>query len=218
MKALILVDVQNDFLPGGALGVPESDAILPLINEMVHYPFDLIIATNDWHPSDHGSFASNHQGKKIGDHIQLGGLDQILWPIHCVQGTWGSEFGPNWDTTQVDKIIYKGTDPLIDSYSIFYDNGHRKTTGLEIYLRDKGVKDIFIAGLTTEYCVLYSVLDAIQLGFRPYVILDACRGVNLQPQDSEKAIEKMRKAGAILLSFKDVKELLENDQKGHPSL
>ena len=217
VKALILVDLQNDFLPGGALGVPEGDAIIPLINEMVHYPFDLIVATNDWHPSDHGSFASNHQGKKVGDHIQIAGLDQILWPIHCVQGTWGSEFAPGWDFTQVDKVIYKGTDPLIDSYSTFYDNGHRKSTGLEIYLKDKGVTDIYIAGLTTEYCVTYTVLDAIQLGFRPYVIIDACRGVNLKPDDSEKAIDKMRKAGASLLSFKDLKGLLDADSKGYKS-
>lgn len=214
VKALIVVDVQNDFVPGGSLGVPEGDLIIPLINELVHYPFDLIIATNDWHPQEHGSFATNHQGKKPGDHIQLGGLDQILWPPHCVQATWGAEFAPGWDTTQIDKIIYKGTDPLIDSYSIFYDNGHRKTTGLEIYLREKGVHEIYLAGLTTEYCIAYSVLDALQLGFRPYVILDACRGVNLQTGDTQKAIQKMEKAGAIILSFKEVKDLLDKDRKG----
>ena len=104
-KALILVDIQNDFLPGGALAVPEGNAIIPLVNEMMHYPFDLIVATKDWHPSDHGSFASNHEGLEVGDHMQLGGLDQILWPVHCVQGTWGSEFAPGWDMTQIDKVI-----------------------------------------------------------------------------------------------------------------
>lgn len=213
-KALILVDIQNDFLPGGALAVSDGDAIIPLINEMIHYPFDVIVATNDWHPSDHGSFASNHADKKVGDHMQLGGLDQILWPVHCVQGTWGAEFAPGWDITEIDKVFYKGTDPLIDSYSTFFDNGHRKTTGLEIYLRDKGVTDVFIAGLTTEYCVTYSVLDALQLGFRPFVIVDACRGVNLEPNDVEIALETMRRAGAILLSFKDLKELMDADRKG----
>lgn len=214
MKALVLVDIQNDFLPGGALAAPEGDKILPLINEMVHYPFDLIVATKDLHPQEHGSFAANHEGKQVGDHIQLGGFDQILWPVHCVQGSKGAEFAPGWDTTQVDKVIYKGTDPLIDSYSTFYDNGHRKSTGLEIYLKGKGVKEIFLAGLTTEYCVTYSALDALKLGFRVYVIVDACKPVNLGPQDEEIALQTMRRAGAILLSFKDLKEILELDRKG----
>lgn len=217
-KALLIVDLQNDFVPGGALAVPDGDQIVPLIREMIHYPFDVIVATKDWHPADHGSFASNHEGKKVGDHIQLGGLDQILWPVHCVQGTWGAEFASGWDLTEVDKVLYKGVDPFIDSYSTFYDNGHRRTTGLEIYLREKGVTEIYIAGLTTEYCVAYSVLDALQLGFRPFVIVDACRGVNLKPDDTEKALATMRKAGAILLSFKDLKGLLDADRKGHAEL
>lgn len=217
-KALILVDIQNDFLPGGALAVPEGDAIIPLVNEMIHYPFDLIVATKDWHPSDHGSFASNHEGMAAGDHIQLGGLDQILWPAHCVQGTWGSEFAPGWDLTQIDKVIYKGTDPLIDSYSTFFDNGHRKSTGLETYLREKGISEIFIAGVTTEYCVTYSALDALKLGFRAYVIADACRGVNLEPHDADIALSTLRRAGAVLLSFKDLKDLLDADRKGRQEL
>jgi len=214
VKALLLVDIQNDFLPGGAFGVRKSDLIIPLINEMVHYPFDVIVATKDWHPSDHGSFASNHEGKKPGDHINLGGLDQILWPAHCIQGTWGSEFGPNWDTTSIDKVFYKGTDPLIDSYSAFYDNGHRKATELEVYLRSKGVNEVFIAGLVTDYCVKYSTLDALALGFHPYVIADACHGANLNPGDAEKALAVMREAGAVILSFKDLKGLLEAEDKG----
>ena len=218
MRALLLVDLQNDFLPGGALAVKEGNAILPLINEMIHYPFDLIVATKDWHPHEHGSFAHNHEGKKPGDHINLGGLDQILWPAHCVQGTWGSEFASGWDTTIIDKVIYKGTDPLIDSYSTFYDNGHRKSTGLEDYLRDKGIKEIYIAGLATDYCVKYSALDALQLGFRPYIIVDACRGVNLQADDVEKALATMREGGAVLLSFKDLKGLLEAEDKGYQVL
>lgn len=218
MKVLLLVDIQNDFLPGGALAVKNGDAILPIINEIVHYPFDLIVATKDWHPNDHGSFANNHEGKNLGDHINLGGLDQVLWPAHCVQGTWGSEFAPGWDSSTVDKVIYKGTNPLIDSYSAFYDNGHRQSTGLENYLREKGIKEIFIAGLTTDYCVKYTALDALELGFRPYVIADACQGVNLQPGDAEKAIQEMQTAGAILLSFKDLKDLLEAEDKGHQAL
>lgn len=214
MRALLLVDLQNDFFSGGALPVKEAEAILPLINELVHYPFDLIVTTKDWHPPDHGSFASNHEGKKVGELINLGGLEQILWPAHCVQGSMGSEFAPGWETAAVDKVIYKGTDPLIDSYSTFYDNGHRKTTGLENYLREKGINELFIAGLATDYCVKYSVLDALELGFHTYLIVDACRGVNLHFQEAEKALEEMRKRGAILLSFKDLKDVLDEMDKG----
>lgn len=213
MKALILVDLQNDFMPGGALAVPQGDEIIPLINELVHYPFDLIIATKDWHPADHGSFASNHR-KKVGEHIQLAGIDQILWPVHCLQGSLGAEFAPGWDTTTIDRVIYKGTNPLIDSYSTFFDNEHLQSTGLEDYLREKGAKDLFIAGLVTEYCVKYSVLDAIQLGFHPYVIVDACRGINLNPGDTEAALQVMRAAGAILLPFNEVKSWLDLENKG----
>lgn len=214
MKALILVDVQNDFMPGGSLGVKEGDEIVPLINELVHYPFDLIVATKDWHPHDHGSFAENH-GKNVGEHINLAGIDQILWPTHCVQGMSGSEFAPGWDTTVIDKIFYKGTDPFIDSYSTFFDNGHRKSTGLEYYLREKGVSTLYFAGIATDYCVKYSVLDALQLGFTCCVVVDACRGVNLNPDDTHHAIAAMRTAGATILSFKDVVELMndENRQK-----
>lgn len=214
MKALLLVDIQNDFMPGGALAVKDGDAIVPLINAIIHYPFDLIVATKDWHPFDHASFATNHEGKKPGDRINLGGLDQILWPPHCIQLSKGAEFAPGWDTTVIDKIIYKGTDPLVDSYSTFYDNGHRISTGLENYLRGKGVSQVFIAGLSTDYCVKYSVLDALQLGFQTFVIVDACKGVNLASIDSEKALEVMRDGGAVLLSFKDLKNLLEAEEKG----
>ena len=214
MKALLLVDLQNDFLPGGALAVHEGNQIIPLINEMIHYPFDIVVATKDWHPPDHGSFFNNHEGKKHGDHILLGGLDQILWPAHCVQGTWGSEFAPGWDCTEIDKVIYKGTEPLIDSYSTFYDNGFRKSTGLETYFKEKNIKDIFIAGLATEYCVTYSVIDALQLGFRVFVIVDACRGINLEPNDVEIALARMSRAGAALISFKDLNDLMEEKRKG----
>lgn len=206
--------MQNDFLPGGALGIKKANEIIPLLNEVIRYPFDVIVASKDWHPADHGCFASNHEGKKQGDHINLGGLDQILWPVHCVQGSWGAEFAPNWDTTKIDKVIYKGTNPLIDSYSTFYDNGHGKSTGLENYLEDRGIKEIFILGLATDYCVKYSVLDALKLGFRVYVVADVCKGVNLQPEDSEKALALMHQWGAVLLSVKDLQDLLEGENKG----
>lgn len=212
MKALLLVDLQNDFLPGGALAVKNGDAIFPIINEIIHYPFDLVVASKDWHPSEHTSFATNHQGKKAGDIMQLAGVEQILWPAHCVQGTSGSEFAPGWDSTVVDKVIHKGTDYLIDSYSIFYDNGHRRSTGLENYLRDQGAKDLFFAGLATDYCVKYSVLDALQLGFNVFVVVDACRGVDLHPDDSKHALEEMQRRGAALLSVKVLKELLVSQE------
>lgn len=214
MIALLLIDIQNDFMPEGKLPVRHGNEIIPLINEIVHYPFDLIIASKDWHPAEHLSFANNHEGKQPGDHINLGGLDQILWPAHCVQSTNGAEFAPGWDSTEVDKVIYKGTDSLIDSYSAFFDNGHRKSTGLEEYLKAKNVKDVFIAGLATDYCVKYSVLDALQFGFQPYVIIDACQGVELDSGDIERAIFIMREKGAIFLSFKDLKDLLEKKRKG----
>jgi len=213
MKALLLVDIQNDFLPGGALAVPKADHIIPLIQEMVHYPFDLIIAIKDWHPMKHESFINNHLNKKKGDVINLGGVQQILWPAHCVQGTWGAEFAPGWDTTQVDKVIYKGENVGIDSYSAFFDNAERIKTGLEDYLKANSVKELYIAGLATDYCVKYSVLNAIQLGFKPYVIADACRGVNLNPSDSHAAFLLMQKAGAILLPFQDLKGTLEGQNK-----
>ena len=210
MNALLLIDIQNDFLPGGALPAPHGDEIIPLVNEMIHYPFDLIVATKDWHPASHESFANNH-GMQPGEHVNLGGVDQILWPAHCIEGTLGAEFAPGWDSIDIDKVIYKGTDPYIDSYSAFFDNGHEKSTGLDAYLKDKGVRDIFIAGLVTDYCVKYTVLDALQLGFHPFVIIDACRGVNLKPDDSQQAFIVMLKAGAVLLHFKDLKDLLDEE-------
>jgi nicotinamidase/pyrazinamidase len=203
MKTLILVDIQNDFLPGGSLPVKEGDKIIPLIRELVQAPFDLIVATKDWHPPSHGSFADNH-GKHPGKHVNLDGIDQILWPRHCVQDSWGAEFASGWDTSRVEKVIYKGTDPHIDSYSTFFDNAHLKSTGLENFLRSRGVKEIYIAGLATDYCVKYSVLDAIQLGFEPHVIIDACRAVNLQPNDGKHALELMQKSGAGLTSFAEL--------------
>lgn len=203
MKALLLVDLQNDFMPGGALAVYKGDEIVPLVNRLLQEPFELIVATKDWHPPDHGSFADNHN-RNPGEHTKLAGLEQILWPRHCVQGSFGSEFAPGWDTTKIDKVIYKGLERDIDSYSTFFDNGHRRSTGLESYFKEKGITDIYMAGLATDYCVKYSALDALQLGFNVYVIIDGCRGVNLKPNDSKLALEVMSKAGAHLVSFTDL--------------
>lgn len=193
MRALILVDIQNDFLPGGSLAVADGDAVVSVANAVKH-GFDLVIATQDWHPPDHGSFASNNPGTKPGDVGELAGLPQVFWPDHCVQGSPGAQFHAELDLHGVT-IFRKGTDPTIDSYSGFFDNGHRKATGLGDFLNRQGVTDIFVLGLATDYCVKFTVLDAVELGFRVTLIEDGCRGVNLAPDDSAKAVAEMRSAG-----------------------
>jgi nicotinamidase-related amidase/8-oxo-dGTP pyrophosphatase MutT (NUDIX family) len=203
MKALVLVDLQNDFVPGGALPVPEGDAIVPLINQL-QKQFELVVATQDWHPSNHGSFAANHPGKKPGETIQLNGLPQILWPVHCVQNTLGAEFLPALDTGRIDMVFKKGTDSGVDSYSGFFDNGHRKSTGLGDYLKSKNVEELYVVGLATDYCVKFTALDAVQLGFKTFLIQDACRGVNLKPGDTNTAIEEMRRAGVRIMKSSEV--------------
>lgn len=200
--ALILVDLQNDFVPGGSLAVEKGDDIIPLINALLQKPFGHKIATKDWHPSNHGSFASQH-GKNPGEIIILNGIQQILWPDHCIQHTSGSDFVPGLDVGKIEKIIYKGTDPGIDSYSTFFDNDHQRSTGLKEYLREKGVTHVFIAGLATDYCVKYSVLDAVKSGFKTYVIKDACRGVNLKPEDSQLAFNEMQRIGASIITTEE---------------
>lgn len=203
MNALLLVDLQNDFLPNGALPVKEGDQVLPVVNRLLDLPFDIVVATKDWHPPDHGSFAKTHQ-KKPGEKIILNGLDQILWPVHCVQNTAGAEFSKDWKSQKAQKIFYKGTDKNIDSYSTFFDNGHLKSTGLEEFLREHSIENVYIAGLATDYCVKYSVLDALQLGFKVHVITDACRAVNLKEGDEELALKEMALAGAKMTTSKQV--------------
>lgn len=199
MKALILVDIQNDFLPGGALPVPGGDAVIPVANH-VQRAFDLIVATQDWHPANHGSFAANHPDRKPGDLGELGGLPQVLWPVHCVQNTGGAAFAPGLETRRIARIFPKGTDPAIDSYSGFFDNGHRKATGLGDYLHARGVRDVYVLGLATDYCVKATALDARQLGFATHLIVDGCRGVDLHAGDVERAIDEMRAAGVSVVT------------------
>ena len=195
MTALVLIDVQNDFLPGGALAVPNGDAIIPIINGLADH-FTLTIASKDWHPEAHMSFAVNHPGKKEGDVIEWREKSQILWPVHCVQDTSGAEFPSSLNTERISKVIYKGTNPKVDSYSCFFDNERGQATACEEYLREQGIKELFFTGLATDYCVKFSVLDALRLGFRTHVIIDACRGVNLLAGDVTQAIEEMKEAGA----------------------
>lgn len=202
-KALIIVDIQNDFLPPeGALAIKEGDAIIPIINFLQNY-FDLVVATKDWHPPHHCSFALE-QGRRPGEIIEIQGKRQELWPVHCVQGSKGAEFSPLLDVSKLAKIFYKGADPEIDSYSAFFDNAHLRSTGLGEYLKERGIQEIIITGLATEYCVKYSVHDALTLGFSVSVVSDGCRGIDLKPGDVEKAWKEMEKAGAFILSSKQL--------------
>ncbi|SIS89955.1 bifunctional nicotinamidase/pyrazinamidase [Belliella pelovolcani] len=197
MKALIIVDVQNDFIPGGALAVAEGDQIVPIINQLQE-KFDFVVATQDWHPADHGSFAANHPGKEIGEFIKLNGVNQILWPVHCVQGSDGAEFHKDLKRDQWKAIFQKGMNPQVDSYSGFFDNNKQGDTGLSKFLRDHGVDEIFVCGLAEDYCVKFTVLDGLEEGFKVHLILDATRAVNIHPDDFAKAMIEMENAGAII--------------------
>ena len=203
MKALVIVDIQNDFLPGGALAVPDGDAVIPIVNR-VQTLFPTVVATQDWHPRNHGSFAANHPGRKPFEQILLNGLPQTLWPMHCVQGTAGAELAEALNKERIAKVFQKGTDPGIDSYSGIFDNGHRKSTGLGEWLKEKGIDEVFICGLATDYCVRFSALDARQMGFKTCVVADACRGVNLRPDDVENAMSEMRAAGVSIRQSSDL--------------
>ena len=199
MTALILVDIQNDFLPGGALAVPEGDRIIPVVNGLLAR-FELVVATQDWHPPDHGSFAASHPGRRPFEQIELEGLPQTLWPVHCVQQTGGALFAPTLITRRIARVFPKGTERGIDSYSGFFDNGHRRATGLGAWLREQGVNRTVVAGLATDYCVKFTALDAVKEGFAVTLVEDACRGVNLQPTDVATALSELRAAGVAIVS------------------
>ena len=199
MRALIVIDLQNDFMPGGSLPVPDGDAVVPVVNRVMRN-FDLVVASQDWHPAGHGSFASQHPGKKPGEVVDLNGLDQILWPDHCVEDTEGAAFHDDVATDHIAKIFHKGTDLGLDSYSTFFDNAHRKSTGMGDYLREQGVTDVYLLGLATDYCVKFSALDAIECGFKVHVIDDGCRGIDLHAGDVSKALDEMRAAGAEIVT------------------
>ena len=177
MKALVILDVQNDFMPGGALAVPNGDVIIPVINAL-QPKFDLIIATQDWHPPNHKSFASNHPKKNSFDKIILNGIEQVLWPDHCVQGKLGADFHPQLKTNKINAIFRKGTNPKIDSYSGFYDNKHSKSTGLAGYLKEKGAKELYFCGLCADICVYFTIKDGLKEGFKCFLIEDATYPLN----------------------------------------
>lgn len=203
MKALILVDIQNDFVKNGALAVPEGETIVPTVNKLIGQ-FDFVVATQDWHPANHGSFAANHIGKKPGELVNLNGLSQILWPTHCVQGTHGAAFVSSLQTDKIKKVFVKGTDEGIDSYSGFFDNGHQKATGLGDYLQEEGVTEVYVVGLAADYCVKFTALDAMSLGFDTYLVKDATKGVNLNAGDVDRAFAELEENGIKLVESKDV--------------
>jgi len=202
-RALILVDIQNDFMPGGPLAVPAGDEVVPIVNQLTER-FEVVVATQDYHPRGHGSFASMHPGRAAFEVAELDGLAQVLWPDHCVASTPGAELVSGLDTSRVAAVFQKGTDPNVDSYSGFFDNGRRKGTGLDVWLRERGVTEVFIVGVATDYCVLATARDARSLGFSTTVVLDACRGVDLASGDVARAIEEMRQMGVRIALAQEV--------------
>jgi len=198
MRALLIVDMQNDFCPGGALPVPEGDAIMPLINRLAD-AFDHVLQTQDWHPANHQSFASQHDGKAPYDTVEMAYGTQVLWPDHCVQGTEGAAFHSDLDTTQSELIIRKGFRPTIDSYSAFFENDGTTPTGLTGYLKERGIDELFVCGLATDFCVKWSALDGRKQGFDVFVIEDATRGID-QDGSLAQAWKEMNEAGVQVIS------------------
>lgn len=198
MKTLVITDAQNDFMPGGALAVPDGDQIIPVINR-IQDKFSLVVATQDWHPQNHSSFASNHDGKKPFDRIEWHGLEQILWPDHCVINSQGSELHADLKTDKIEAVFRKGMDRDIDSYSGFYDNGHKKSTGLSGYLRERNAMELYFCGLAADFCVNYSITDALNEGFNVTLIEDATRPID--PEKYKKIRDVLISGGCkIILS------------------
>jgi nicotinamidase/pyrazinamidase len=198
---LLAVDVQNDFCPGGALAVPRGDEVLAPINR-IGRRFAHVALTQDWHPRDHRSFASQHAGRRPFETITLSYGEQTLWPDHCIQGTAGAAFHPDLDLPHAELILRKGFAREIDSYSAFFENDRRTPTGLASYLRERGFRRLYLAGLATDYCVAYSALDAIRAGFAVIVLEDACRAIDLEGSLA-RAMDEMRRAGVAIASTAD---------------
>jgi len=195
-QALLVIDVQNDFCPGGALAVEDGDSIVPIINRMMD-DFDHVILTQDWHPAGHSSFASSHEGKTSFELVTMPYGQQVLWPDHCVQGTEGAAFHADLEVDRAELIIRKGFRPQIDSYSAFFENDHATPTGLAGYLSERGITSLVLAGLATDYCVAYSAIDAKKRGFEAEVVLDACRGIDLDGS-LERMKREMQDVGVVL--------------------
>lgn len=199
MDCLLLIDLQNDFMPGGPLAVPGGDEVIPVANRL-GTRFQHVLCSQDWHPRNHGSFASQHTGREPGEIVDLGGVQQILWPDHCIQDSPGADFHRDLDRSLLNTVFRKGVDRGLDSYSAFFDNDHRRSTGLGEHLRSIGVESVWLMGLATEYCVKFSALDAVRLGFHTTVIPDGCRGIDLAPGDIDRAWQELRDAGVKLVA------------------
>lgn len=199
MRALLVVDVQNDFMPFGSLPVLDGDAVVAVANELMPH-FDFVVASQDWHPADHGSFASNHPGHAPGDVIELAGASQVLWPDHCVQNTPGASFHSGLDVAQIDAVVHKGVHREVDSYSAFFDNDRRRDTGLADMLGARGVDEVWMLGLATDYCVRWTALDARELGLACTVVRDGVRAVDLEPGDGSRALEELEGAGCTIVT------------------
>ncbi|VUS28744.1 bifunctional nicotinamidase/pyrazinamidase [Klebsiella spallanzanii] len=207
-RALLLVDLQNDFCAGGALAVPQGDSTVDVANQLIDWSLargEMVVASQDWHPANHGSFASQHQVEPY-TQGELDGLAQTFWPDHCIQNSEGAALYPLLKQQDIAAVFHKGENPVIDSYSAFFDNGHRQKTRLDAWLRERGIDELTVLGLATDYCVKFTVLDALNLGYSVNVITDGCRGVNIQPQDSNLAFMEMAAAGATLYTLADWEE------------
>ncbi|MBD2805760.1 bifunctional nicotinamidase/pyrazinamidase [Xenorhabdus sp. ZM] len=213
--ALLLIDLQNDFCTRGALAVKESDAVIKAANEVIALcqkstdPENKIsiIASQDWHPANHMSFAAN-SGQNIGELGELNGIPQVWWPVHCVQGQFGAEFHPALNQSAIQEVFRKGENPQIDSYSAFFDNDHKRETRLQGWLKEQNIQRLFVLGIATDYCVKFTVLDALMLGYETYVITEGCRGVNIHADDSKHAFSEMSAKGAKLISQSELTAIL----------
>lgn len=203
MTALLVIDVQNDFLPGGSLAVSKGDEVIEPINQLMELPFECIVASQDWHPKGHASFASTHH-KNPGEVVRIGSVEQMLWPDHCIQESLGANFSSKLKTDLIEYVVQKGTSPQIDSYSAFFDNAYQQATGLDVYLKGQEIDTLYCVGLATDYCVKFSVLDALSLGYSVYLVEEGCRAVNVQPEDENKAKEQMRQQGTQIVSMEEV--------------
>lgn len=202
-NVILIIDVQNDFCPAGALAVNEGEEVVPVINS-IQDKFYRVIATQDWHPAEHISFASNHKGKNVYDVIEIDGIKQVLWPAHCVAGTFGADFHKGLNITNFHLILRKGWDVMIDSYSAFLENDKKTLTGLSGYLKALNIEQVFVSGLATDYCVYYSAMDAVRYGFETYVIIDACRGVDIPANNIQRTICSMENNGIKIITSLDL--------------
>lgn len=204
-EALLIIDVQNDFCPGGALPVPEGDRVVPIINRVMK-KFEVVVATQDWHPAGHKSFASSHTGKNPYEIINLGGIEQVLWPDHCVQGTWGADLREDLEDGPIRAILRKGMNLEVDSYSGFRDNRREYITGLDGYLKALAVNHLYLVGLAADYCVYFTAMDGLENGYKVSIILDATRGIDIPPGSMEEKLSRFKEQGGKIITSNDLQD------------